>query len=201
MKERIEIIVDSFIDYAGKEHPFVIAAVSQVLPTLSTQLKNSPVEDERDVFYEISEYIDDYGCNNYFGTASKAVSLGISICHPTDTFDESVGSLRATARARKNTPILFAIDNEALNGEVIRALLRQKADYVKNNPENYIPGYADMKARYLTRKHMEELEKNFTPIEKEVISNLQKDPHFLENATKYLNWLQNQNKGNRVKNS
>jgi hypothetical protein len=197
MKEYVELITDSFTDYAGKTHQFVIAALSQALPTQSNQLENNPVEENRPVSYEIGEYIEDYGTETYLGTVNKVVRLGVSICNPSDTFDEKVGALKAAARAHDAEPSLYGSTSGAINVKVVRALLEQEAEYLKHNPENFIPGYADMKERYLTRQKMKNLEESFTPVEKEVVKNLQENPHFLDNAMQYLSWLHNQNKGNK----
>ena len=42
---------------------------------------------------------------------------------------------------------------------------------------------------------MEELKNNFSDIENLIISNVQKDPKFLDNVNVYLDWVNNQNKG------
>jgi hypothetical protein len=203
MKEYVDFITDSFTDYAGKKHDFVIAAVSQVLPTTTGELgADSPIDDTTvPVTYEVGEYVEDYGTVNYLGEITKVVRLGLSICNPLDEFDEKVGAMKAAARARRADPTLFGSNKGVINKGVVQALLIQEAEYVKNNPENFIQGYADMRDRYLTRKQMESLEDNLSPVEKEVVEKVRENPHFLDNAMKYIEWLRNQDKGNRVKNS
>ena len=198
MKEHVEFITDSFTDYAGKVHQFVIAALSQNLPIRSGQLESNPVgEDNIPVIHEIGVYVDDYGTTDYLGTVSKVVRLGISICNPTDTFDEKVGALKAVARAHNTKPALYASNSGAINTKVVKALLEQEAEYLKNNPENFITGYADMRDRYLTRQKMEAMKEQFSEVENQVVEGLQQDPKFLDNAMQYLEWLRKQNKGCR----
>lgn len=196
MKEHIEIITDSFVDYAGKTHYFVIAALSQNLPTRSGQLENNPVcEDNTPVIHEVGVYVQDFGTEEYIGEVTKVLRLGISICNPTDEFDEKVGAFKAVARARKATPTLFAKNRGVINTKVVKALLEQEAEYLKANPESFIEGYAEMKERYLTGKKMEAMKEEFSEIEKTVVEELHRDPHFLDNAYQYLDWLNNQEKG------
>lgn len=177
MKQYIELIKDSFVDFAGKTHYFIIAAVSEVLDTTAFVV------------------IPDGMAVSTVGSVTKGIRLGVSICNPTDEFDEKIGALKATARA-KNAPFsLFASDKGQINTTVVRALLEQEAEYLKNNPEKYIKGYADSKARFMKKQEMEGLKDNFTEVEKIVVSELQKDPKFLNNVGRYLEWVNNQGKG------
>lgn len=197
MKEHVEVINDSFVDYAGKTHHFTIAAVSSLLPRNTKEMgKNSPTDNEDlRVTHEVAVYIEDYGTDDYLCDVSKAVCLGISMCNPSDTFDESVGALKAIARARVNEPALLSVDPGTINTKVVRALLEQEAEYLKHNPENFIVGYADMKARYLKRQEMNAKVENFSDIERAIVEGVQKDPKFLDNAFEYLAWVKNQKKG------
>ena len=196
MKERVEFITDSFTDYAGKVHHFVIAALSQNLPVRSGQLEHNPVcEDNVPVTHEVGVYLEDYGTESYLGTVTKVIRLGISICNPTDVFDEKVGALKAAARAHDSKPTMYAAHPGAINTKVVRALLEQEAEYLKNNPENFITGYADMRDRYLTNQRMKTMKEQFSEVENQVVDSLQKDPKFLDNAMQYLDWLYKQKKG------
>lgn len=198
MKEHVEFITDSFTDYAGKVHQFVIAALSQNLPTRTGQLESSPVGDDNvSVTHEVGIYIEDYGTEDYLGTVSKVVRLGVSICNPTDIFDEKVGALKAAARAHEAGPTLYASNPGVINTKVVKALLKKEAEYLKDHPEDFIPGYADMRDRYLTRHKMEAMKDQFSEVENQVIDGLQQDPKFLDNAMQYLDWLRKQNKGCR----
>ena len=196
MKEHVEVINDSFVDYAGKTHYFTIAAVSSLLPRNGKELwKNENNYEESTVTHEVAIYVEDYGTDDYLCNVTKAVRLGISMCNPTDEFDEKVGALKAIARARENSPALLSVDPGTINTKVVRALLEQDAEYLKHNPENFIEGYANMKARYEKRKEMEAMANNFSDTEKAVIAGIQENPKFLDNAFEYLSWLKNQKKG------
>lgn len=197
MKEHIEVINDSFVDYAGNTHHFTIAAVSSLLPRTTKEMGDeSPVSnDGLEVIHEVGIYVEDYGTDDYLCNVTKVVRLGISMCNPTDEYDEKVGALKAIARARVNEPALLSVDPGTINTKVVRALLEQEAEYLKHNPENFIVGYADMKARYEKRKEMEAIAENFSDVEKAVVEGIQDNPKFLDNAFEYLAWIKNQNKG------
>lgn len=194
MKEHVEVINDSFVDYAGKTHYFTIAAVSSLLPRNGKELGMSSHEDNT-VTHEVGIYVEDYGTDDYLCNVTKALRLGISMCNPTDEFDEKVGALKAIARARENEPSLLSVDPGTINTRVVRALLEQESEYLKHDPENFIEGYADMKARYEKRKEMEAMAENFSETEKAVVAGIQENPKFLDNAFEYLGWLKNQKKG------
>ncbi len=194
MKEHVEVINDSFVDYAGKTHYFTIAAVSSMLPRNGKELGMDGYEDNT-VTHEVAVYVEDYGTDDYLCNVTKALRLGISMCNPTDEFNEKVGALKAIARARENEPALLSINPGTINTRVVRALLEQEAEYLKHNPENFIEGYADMKARYEKRKEMEAMAENFSETEKAVVAGIQENPKFLDNALEYLDWLKNQKKG------
>lgn len=197
MKEHVEVINDSFVDYAGKTHHFTIAAVSSLLPRTTKEMGNaSPVyDDSLEVVHEVGIYVEDYGTDDYLCNVTKAVRLGVSICNPTDQYDEKVGALKAIARARVNSPALLATDPGTINARVVKALLEQEAEYLKHNPDNFIVGYADMKACYLKRQEMKAMAENFSDLEKAVVEGLQKNPKFLDHVFDYLEWSKNQKKG------
>lgn len=123
-KERIEYLVDSFVDANGDERHFVIAAVSEVFteddePSYVTDIDG----------LEIQEVV-------------KGLKLGFAICNPTDKFDEKLGITIAVGRARKNAGYaLVASEMGYINTQLVRAFLQQEAEYFKHNPEYKIAGY------------------------------------------------------------
>lgn len=123
-KERIEYLVDSFVDDNGDERHFVIAAVSEVFteddePSYVTDIDG----------LEIQEVV-------------KGLKLGFAICNPTDKFDEKLGITIAVGRARKNAEYaLVASEMGYINTQLVRAFLQQEAEYFKHNPEYKIAGY------------------------------------------------------------
>ena len=90
MKEYIEYLKDSFTDYTGKEHYFIIAAISQELPTKTEEIGRDDLKDY-DVIHEVSMYIEDYGTEDYLGVVTKVLRLGVAMCNPVDQYNEKTG--------------------------------------------------------------------------------------------------------------
>ena len=123
-KERIEYLVDSFVDANGDERHFVVAAVSEVFTEFDEPTYVTDFEGEG-----IQEIV-------------KGLKLGFAICNPTDNFDEKLGITIAVGRARKNAEYaLLASEMGYINTQLVRAFLQQEAEYFKNNPEYKIAGY------------------------------------------------------------
>lgn len=123
-KERIETLVDSFVDANGDERHFVVAAVSVMF-------------NENDEPATVVDLNDDE-C----GEVVKGLKLGFSICNPTDEFDEKLGITIAVGRARKSAEYaLLASEPGFINTQLVRAFLAQEAEYFKHNPESRIVGY------------------------------------------------------------
>lgn len=168
MKEHVELLKDSFFDYEGKEHYFILAAVS--------------CDSDSSVLEEALLGIE------------KILKIGLAICNPDDVFDEKVGACTAIGRAKKSEPVLYSTISGIINTKMVRALLEQEATYIKNNPEQYIAGYSEAKERYEKRKKIEELKNNFSPIEKIIVEEVSKNPKFLDNVQKYLEYCQKHSK-------
>ena len=86
----IEYMIDSFVDFKGKEHKIVACALSQ-----------SPEESEDDYKLSVGWASEDgYICvdDPDYAEVCRVVSVGISVCHPTDEFDKE--------REEKLTPII-----------------------------------------------------------------------------------------------
>lgn len=196
-EEHIDHIVGEFKDYKGEFHKFVIVALSQNLPNKVNDVAECLVEKYQDshVSYEIETYVEDYGIWDYIGTVVKTVSLGISICNPTDEFDEEIGIKKALSRARKNSATLYSSNKGAINTPVVKALLQQEAKYLEENPGQFIKGYNESRDKYLLNKAMMEEYETFSSFEQEVISAIDENPKFMNKIEKYLKWLWNQRKG------
>lgn len=192
MKERVNFITDSFVDYKGVEHKFVIAAVSQGVPVKGIELDNDPCSSyaDNDVFIEVNIYLEDYGTYDDYSVISKVLKLGVAICNPEDEFNEKVGQHKALARARNSDPVLFASSENPgiINSMMVEALLKQEAEYIKNNPERYIKGYKEAQEKYLQREEMLEIEENFSSLEDEVLEALREDPHYFDDVFEYYEW-------------
>ena len=123
-KERIETLVDSFVDANGDERHFVVAAISVMFNE-----DNEPAA--------VIDLNDDE-C----GEVVKGLKLGFSICNPSDEFDEKLGTTIAVGRARKSAEYaLLASEPGFINTQLVRAFLAQEAEYFKHNPESRIVGY------------------------------------------------------------
>lgn len=195
MKEHIETITSEFVDYKGEKHYFIIAAISQNFPKFLNIDKNSNNvkigNDRTPVFYEVNEYIEGYGMTEYSNSITKSLRIGISICNPVDKFNESIGKAKAIARARMSDPVLFVKNAGLINSKVVRALLEQESEYLKNNPELLIKGYKESKLRYERNHQMVNLEKSFTPVERDIAEKLTKNPNFLDKVYDYIEWFKN----------
>lgn len=195
MKEHINSLQDMFVDYKGFIHPFTIVAVSQTLPKNGKELgEDSSTYGDCEVSHEVNVYLEDFGTWNYMGCIGKVLKLGVAICNPEDKFDEKIGYHKALARARNSKyPVLYAnIDNPGIiNSTMVEALLKQEAEYIKNNPAKYIKGYKEAEQKYLKAKEMEELYENFSSLEEDVLDALSNNPNFLDDVYKYREWMKN----------
>lgn len=143
-KERIETLVDSFVDENGIERKFVIAAVSEVLPkTLAEQnpkVYGNAEDGDCEVSYEVVVY--DEWDGETIDQVVKGLKIGFAICNPNDEFNEDLGLKIAIGRARKNqTYALYATELGYINTKIVKAFLEQEAEYFKRNPESHIAGY------------------------------------------------------------
>lgn len=123
-KERIEYLVDSFVDANGDERHFVVAAISEAFTE-----------------YEDPNIVTDEYLNPLYNV-TKGLKLGFSICNPNDKFDEKLGITIAVGRARKNAEYaLVASKPGYINTKLVRSFLEQEAEYFKCSPETRIAGY------------------------------------------------------------
>ena len=124
-KEKVAFIRDSFVDKAGVNHQFVIAAVSIPLdPEESLTFTVSPKREQTDKII-----------------VSKALSLGYAFCNANDSFKPEIGEAIASGRARKySDKLIFTNNSGMINTEMVNAILRQEAQFVKTYPELFIRG-------------------------------------------------------------
>lgn len=190
MKEHINYLVDSFVDYKGIEHRFTIVAVSQTLPKTGKDIGEDEHYWENEVTHEVATYLEDYGTYDYLGTIGKVLKLGVTICNPDDEFNDKVGYNKALARARNSKPVLYAnVDNlGVINNHVVTALLQQEANYLKENPAKYIKGYKENEEKYYNNLKMEEMYENFSSLEGDVLDALENNPNFFDDVIKYYKW-------------
>lgn len=160
MKEKVQFHFDSFIDFKGIEHKFMICALSQ------------PIKEFGDILY--------------IPGIKKVVRLGVSICNPEDDFDIEVGKLKAYHRAKNNNDsCLFVTKPGMINTKLVSALLKQEAEYIKQNPDSVIKGYRDAEKKYLEKLK----EQEFSVSENEILNNVQvnNNKHFLKKLFEIIN--------------
>lgn len=179
MKQNVELLQDEFVDYAGKKHIFIVAAVRTTVAGSNVSLvKANELEAE------------------LIGEASEIVTLGVSICNPADKFVEKAGVMRAIHWAEEDPEFTYCCLNpEGFDVEEIRSFLKKAARVIKKDRDRFIPGYSDMEARYKKNKAMEEIGKNLNEVERIVVEKSEADPKFLTKIQTYLEWKKNQKKG------
>lgn len=165
--EHVEVIKDQFIDFEGKAHPFIIAAVSTT--------------EEDHTVYGIDKDGDEYAQE-----ATKVVKFGMSICNPLDEYNEDLGVLKATGRAKKNFPLLYTTIDGLIGKDIIQTTLKVMATQVVAHPEDYIAGYEQAENKWRTKNRIAKLEENLTPTEKIVLEECKKNPKFLDNVQDIL---------------
>lgn len=163
MKDHIEILESSLIDFKGEEHKMILVAISRKFPQ------------------DIAEVMD---CN-----LKKVLYFGVSICNPGDPYDYNVGVKIAKSRALNSVPILYATNAGVINTPMVEALLKQEAEYIKNNPGTFISGYNKAKEDYEYSLKMQEYKESFTEDQNAVIENLSKNPSYLDKILEYFKWF------------
>ena len=175
MKNYVETIKDSFIDFEGKEHHFVIAAVSDPVEGLVTTTSDFKVNDGVVTVKEPT-------------IITKRLGIGVAICNPIDTFDEERGIKRAIKLAKKFTNVIYSTKSGYINTEMVQALIKQEAEYLKKNPEQYITNYARDKEKYLKKQEMHKLIESMSDDEKKLVESYMKNPNYLDKVNKYINY-------------
>lgn len=135
MKEVVEYLKDSFVDFNGKVHNFILCAVSRV------------ANDN----YELVG-------NEGIMSIERTLSIGCSICNFNDEYDEELGKKIAYSRAvsEKFAPTIVSTVKGVINSAVVNALLTQEANYIKRDPNCVIRGYNEQAAKVLAKKKAQE---------------------------------------------
>ena len=135
MKEVVEYLKDSFVDFNGKVHNFILCAVSRV------------ADDDCELV-----------SNNGIMPIERTLSLGCSICNLNDEYNEELGKKIAYNRAlsEKFAPTIASTVKGVINSAVVNALLTQEANYIKRDPNCVIRGYNEQAAKVLAKKKAQE---------------------------------------------
>ena len=144
MKQDVaEYLIDSFVDFKGEEHKIVACALSQSIEKSEDGYKLAVGwVNEEDAFICITD--PDYA------EVCRVISIGISVCHPTDTFDEKKGKANAYNKALHDPkcPTIYTRDKGVASKALVQTFLKQEINFLKENPEKIIKGYNQMKARF-----------------------------------------------------
>lgn len=133
-------LVDSFIDYAGKEHKLVACALSQTPEDSASNLKVCWVDSKDKAIHDANIYHDVY----------RLVTIGIAVCNPEDNFNEETGKKIAYNKAAniEYAPRIYTTNRGVITKELVDTFLKQQVQFVKENPEKVITGYLKAKADY-----------------------------------------------------
>lgn len=139
---KTEFKIDKFVDYAGVEREFILAAVSVPLPTETCIFMPEP-DSYNGVFYSNNVYVD----------LEKYLFIGMSIRNPEDKYDEEIGKRIAVGKALKGKgKQLYASHAGLINTKMVQALLEQEAEYFKRDPQSYIAGYRNAEKRWKEKR-------------------------------------------------
>lgn len=164
MKQDVtEYLIDSFVDFKGEEHKIVACALSQ-----------SPEESEDECNFAVGWV----GNDSYMDTDDqdyakiyRVVSIGISVCHPTDTFNEERGKANAYNKALHDPkcPTIYTRDKGVASKALVETFLKQEVNFLKENPERIIKGYNQAKARFDKKQALKAKVESLSDNEKLVI--------------------------------
>lgn len=139
----------TLVDFKGEEHHIVVCVVFR--PFKQTVFKDG---------VEILQGV---------------ISIGVSICNPMDTFDVHLGEQIAYNKALKpNTPALYTNTKGIVTDNLLSTLADQEVEYVINNPNKFIKGYNDARARWEKRVATKTMLSNLSQEEKDMIALINK---------------------------
>lgn len=153
-------LVDSFVDFEGKEHKFVACALSQSPNNEDDTLKIGWVDE----FNEMD--LNNSLCHDVY----RLVTIGIAICNPEDEFNEEAGKKIAFSKAAniESLPRIYTPNKGVITGELVDTFLKQQVKFFKENPETLIKGYTKAKEAYETRQNAQKAIEKLTDEEKTV---------------------------------
>ena len=171
-------LMDSFIDFAGKEHKIIACALSQTPETSNYALRVGWVNKQGEMD------IDQPLCHDVF----RMVTIGIAICNPSDNFDEETGRRIAFNKAAniEYLPRIYVPGPGIITKELVIAFLEQQVQFVKENPERVIKGYNQSKLEYEKIQRAKQQIENLTDKEK-VVFDLAKSGADLSKYTELAN--------------
>lgn len=154
-------LIDSFVDFEGKEHKIVACALSQSPePEPGDRMMVGWVNSENELL--TSELI----CDEVY----RLVTVGIAICNPEDDFDEEKGKRLAYNKAAniETLPRIYTANKGVITSELVDTFLKQQVRFFKENPETLIRGYKEAEEAYNTTEQAKKDIENLTNEEKVV---------------------------------
>ena len=132
--------IDSFVDYAGKEHKIIACALSESPKSDTHCLKVGWIDN--------IDMLDNQDHLNH--DVYRMVSIGVAVCNPTDEYNEEAGKKIAYGKAAnmENVPRIYAHSKGIITKKLVDTFLNQQVEFFKENPETLIPGYNNAKANY-----------------------------------------------------
>lgn len=155
-------LVDSFIDFEGKEHKFVACALSQ-----------SPEGDDRLMVGWADDFDKLNSDEELYHEVYRLVTIGFAVCNPTDEFDEEKGKKIAYNKAanKEDLPRLYTPCKGVITKELVDVFLKQQIQFAKENPEILIKGYDVAKRSYEITQEAKQTIANLNA-EEQVVFNL-----------------------------
>lgn len=140
---KTEFKIDKFVDYAGVEREFILAAVSVPLPSDKTFVYIPDPDSYTNTFY----------LTDIAASLEKYLFIGMSIRNPEDKYDEEIGKRIAVGKALKGKgKQIYASHAGLINTKMVQALLEQEAEYFKRDPQSYIAGYRNAEKRWKEKR-------------------------------------------------
>lgn len=148
MKEKVVYKSDFFVDFEGKEHKLIMAAVSRPI---------------KECFVIEGE--------NTGKPIKKVLSIGVAVCCPDDKYDENIGMKIAYSKAvNKDCLIkLYVLSPGMINTQMVNSLMDQELAYIKNNPQTCIKGYKESYYKYIRQKESKKIFNSLTDEQKGII--------------------------------
>lgn len=120
--------------------------------------------------FEGKEHIVTVCAYTYDGLSNERVlGIGYSITNPLDNYNEEVGKTIAKNRAMDG-PAVMCYKRGFLNSELVNSILKRETEYICNNPEKFIAGYAEARKKYYNKMEIEKLKNSLTENENTLVN-------------------------------
>lgn len=148
MKQDVtDYLVDSFIDYEGKEHKIVACALTQTPADTDSTMVVGWMDNKDNIMY-----IDD----DDYAEVCRIITVGISVCNPVDKFDLEKGKQNAFNKATHDPkcPAIYTKNKGIASKALVDAFLKHEVNYFKENPQWIIKGYNQKKEAYEAKQDL-----------------------------------------------